>query len=86
MWKLECQKKGYVNRPGWNTANKRRAAKLEGNKTWFQKKPGGSSSGENKKGGGKHRPIKRYESVLFCPYTPGSQLKKQLQAVEDQII
>ena len=36
FWKLEVEGKGYVNRPVWVTKNKRRAARLEGNKNWFQ--------------------------------------------------
>ena len=44
---------------------------------------------------GTKKPVKRlqkprkppkYETVLFCPYTPGSKLKKNLQETEDLIM
>merc|ERR1711954_204543 len=32
IWKLECEGKGHVNRPGFTTETKRRAEKLSGQK------------------------------------------------------
>ena len=77
FWDHEVNGTGYVNRPGWITRNKRRAAKLEGYKNWFQpNQKGHENQTKNSQKQGKTKPIKRYESVLFCTYTPRSELRK----------
>ena len=91
IWEMERKGTGYVNRPGWVTKNKRRAENLTGKSTWFmvKEKPKDQESGQS----GAKKPLKRlqrtnkppkYETVLFCPYTPGSKLKKDLQEMEER--
>ena len=90
MWEAECSGKGHVNRPEHFTQTKRRAAKLTGSSTWFQKRTEGQKVGQQKsmsrspKGQQSKIPPK-IESVLFCTYTPFSTLKKMLQDEEDRI-
>ena len=89
MWKLEFENKGFVNRPGKATLNKRRAQKLVGNQNWFKAKSAKTKSGPNpmvrKIPNSKPRPQTRVEGVLFCPFTPNSALKKELMKIEEFI-
>ena len=87
MWKQESERTGYVNRPEHFTRGKRRAEKLVGSKTWFNKKR--KNEGEDEDGKERKRkrmsPPKHNESVLFIPHTEDSVLKKKLQSLEDSL-
>ena len=95
IWELETSGQGFVNRHNFVTANKRRGNKLVGKSNWFKKNKGQSEGQEKrtkptiqKRGrkivkSGQVPP--KYESKLFCPFTPFSTLKRNLQATEDRI-
>ena len=100
IWNSEVNSKGYVNRPDHVTKSKRRAAKLTGNSTWFQKTKQNTEDPtrtqiehhqhqrkqQKKRTPAPNKPREvKIESVLFCPFTPNSTLKKQLQQEEDRI-
>ena len=85
MWSNQCSNQGYVNRPGKATQLKRRAQKLAGQSTWFKQ-----TSGKSEPQNDQQKAINRHEKnqtsverILFCPYTPNSALKKELQKIED---
>ena len=89
---LEVTGKGYVNRPNHVTAVKRRANKSIGKSNWFKatKEKGQQNTTRSciqkrkrKTKSGQVPP--KFESILFCPYTPFSRLKRLLQATEDRI-
>ena len=84
IWANECNGSGFVNRPDHENKSRRRAAKLTGNSTWFQVK---GSKTENqvqvrtcqKSTSPKSKIPPKIGCVLFCPYTPHSELRKLLQ-------
>ena len=91
MWTAEVTGTGHVNRPSHVTFEKRRAARLVGSSTWFQKeKETNEESPKTWTKRRRHKPAtqpaaKKIESILFVPYTPGSRLKKLLQEAEDRL-
>ena len=90
IWANECNGSGFVNRPDHENKSRRRAAKLTGNSTWFQVKgskdeiPVQVQTGPNSTSSKSKIPPK-IESVLFCPYTPHSELRKLFQEGENKI-
>ena len=82
MWNLEIRGQGYVNRPGKATATKRRAKKL-GQHNWFKSTGQRSNSNNVRPSKGKKTTQTQIEGILFCPYTPNSALKKELNKVEE---
>ena len=81
IWSLECEGKGHVNRPGSATKTQRRADKLSPH-NWFRKTRKEDAK-ENPKSRRKPKnPEAEIETIMFCPYTPGSVLKKQLTNME----
>ena len=95
MWREEVAGKGRICRPGKATTTLRRWKKLAGARNWFQ--PGGKTekgSTERKdrkerkdpKEKKKDKEPQRVESVLFVPYTRNSELKKEMQKMEDGTI
>ena len=71
-----------MNRPDYVTKEKRRAAKLTGKSCWFQKqkpenieaKKNSQTSNPKKKRSASPQIPQKVESVMFCPYTPFSEL------------
>ena len=82
MWQMQCDKLGFINRPGKATETKRRVQRLIGQKTWF-KQSKKKSNPNPKAPKRKRKPPTRVESILFCPYTENSKLKKELQKAEE---
>ena len=95
IWELEVAGKGFVNRPNHVTATKRRASKLIGKSNWFKvnkaqkegqnQRPRSTVLKRGRKGIKSNQIPPKYESILFCPYTPFSKLKRLLQSTEDKI-
>ena len=78
----ECSNRSHLNRPGTASKQQRRARKLNTH-NWFKKKP--KSQQETEKSTVSNTRKKRapeIEAMMFCPYTPNSQLKKELTAAE----
>ena len=94
FWKNEVEGRGRVNRPEAGTQNVRRWKKLVGKTNWFQPKdqveePGNHRSHSSHSQGQKKEVRKdsvKVESVLYCKYTPNSELKKELQTLEDRLL
>ena len=86
LWEAQCRGEANINRPGHSTRVKRRAGRLNPH-NWFKKK------GQNPKSTAKPSIQKKHkeprqkqaliEAVMFCPYTPGSALKKELTKAEE---
>ena len=99
IWALEAEGKGHINRPEHASRLKRRAAKLTGKADWFQRAKSNTPNEHVQRGpntlGSKKNPqaIKKrsqkippkIESILFCPFTPFSALRKRLQEEEDRM-
>ena len=70
---------------------KRRAQKLTGKSDWFKNRTKKTNDILNvrkptfKAKGKKQNIPAKIESILFCPYTPNSALKKKLQEAEDSV-
>ena len=67
IWNLETKGEGFVNRPDHVTKDKRRAAKLNGSSTWFQKPRGPKTGPKPTFAKGKKRPNipHKTKSILF---------------------
>ena len=85
IWDLECMEKGHINRPASAKKQQRRANKLNTN-NWFRKTFKAQQQPKNAEESNVHHKKKmkapEMEAVMFCPYTPNSQLKKDLTAAE----
>ena len=92
LWNNEVEGKGYINCPDHITKMKRRAAKLVRNSSWFKRLPKKETNqnqtkkpkNRNRKPNNTDMP-KKIESILFCPFTPFSKLRKKLKEEEDKI-
>ena len=91
----EVEGKGRINRPESMGRTGRRAQKLTGKASWFRKPMKEKEDPFNNKKGKKRKTTTQegpepkrahLESVFFLPYTPESNLKKQLQRVEDNLM
>lgn len=77
MWTAETKGEGFINRPDNTTKSKRRAAKLTGSSTWFQKpreisqNPVKSAPISKKNKENTNIPPK-IEILMFCPFIPFS--------------
>ena len=93
IWELEYSQKGHVNRPSHISKTKKRAEKLVGKSNWFKQRNTENQIDAKSKVKFKNttRPYKKskippkYESIMFCPFTPFSKLKRELQTIEDKI-
>ena len=77
LWNNEVEGKGQINRPDHITKMKRRAAKLVGNSSWFKrlpKKETDQNQTQKPKSETGNPIIQKIESILFCPFTPFSEL------------
>ena len=97
MWLNEVIRGKPINRPEASTRTKRRAAALTGNRHWYKGITNAEEEDDRTKQTSSKRPAKGKhrkhtqphlipEGVLFVPHTPGGQLKKRLQEVEDNAL
>ena len=90
MLQREVQGEGFINRPAKSSEKKRRWKRLCLKTTWFQ--PSGKKNLQVNK---RKRPTKephegkevkrmKVEGVLYVPFTPNSQLKKEIQKSQER--
>ena len=95
MVKTEREGGRPVNRPDTMGRRKRRLQRLIGKKSWFKKKRRQAEETKSRvkmraemtnRDREKELQEKDIEAVLFIPYTPGSELCKLVQEVDDEFV
>ena len=89
IWSAETKGEGYVNRPKAAGRSKRRWKRLCGKSSWYQPRHKDSQAQADVTGSKRSRAKKQniqIESVLYVVHTRDSELKKEVQKREDNLL